>query len=89
MEEIERFLKREVGNQVDEKLLNRAFYRLLEELVLWDPLVNLDELTEGTFMADYIAPLFNRTIHYFNYTTTHSWYDITKFCILIFSMYFI
>ncbi|CAG8751634.1 10836_t:CDS:2, partial [Funneliformis caledonium] len=67
LEEIERFLKRDIGKQVDEKLLVRTFFRLLEECVLWDPIVNLDELTEGIFVVDYIAPLFNRTIHYFNY----------------------
>ncbi|CAI2168419.1 14522_t:CDS:2 [Funneliformis geosporum] len=79
VEEIERFLKRDVGKQVDEKLLIRTFFRLLEECVLWDPLVNLDELTEGIFVVDYIAPLFNRTIHYFNYTTMHSWIDVKSY----------
>ncbi|CAI2177409.1 11911_t:CDS:10 [Funneliformis geosporum] len=52
LEEIERFLKRDAGKRADEKLL--------EECVLWDPLVNLDEL--GKFVVDYIAPLFN--IHF-------------------------
>ncbi|CAG8616033.1 17993_t:CDS:2 [Acaulospora morrowiae] len=79
LEEIERFLKRDVGNQVDEKLLSRTFFRLLEECVLRDSLVNMNELTEGTFMVDYVAPLFNKTIHYFNYTTTHSWIDVRSY----------
>ncbi|CAG8823272.1 27814_t:CDS:2, partial [Gigaspora margarita] len=47
-EEIERFLKQYVGNQFRDRLLNRAFFRLLEECVLLDPSTNTNELTEGT-----------------------------------------
>ncbi|CAG8443522.1 20421_t:CDS:2 [Gigaspora rosea] len=57
-------------------LLTRAFFKLLKECILWDLSTNIDELTEGIFMIDFIAPLFNKTIHYFNYTTTHSWIDV-------------
>ncbi|CAG8786904.1 25460_t:CDS:2, partial [Dentiscutata erythropus] len=48
LEEIERFLKQYVGNQFRDRLLNRAFFRLLEECVLLDPSTDTNELTEGT-----------------------------------------
>ncbi|RHZ77734.1 hypothetical protein Glove_174g73 [Diversispora epigaea] len=48
---------------------------MLEQCVNWDSLVLASDVNEGTFIVDYIEFLFNTTIHYFNYITTHSWID--------------
>ncbi|CAG8562152.1 3022_t:CDS:10 [Ambispora gerdemannii] len=47
LEEIERFLKQYVGNQFRDRLLNRAFFRLLEECVLIDVASNASKLRRG------------------------------------------
>ncbi|CAJ0843440.1 2334_t:CDS:2 [Entrophospora sp. SA101] len=31
------------------------------------------KLNEAIYIVDYLEPIFNKTIHYFNYVTTHSW----------------
>ena len=75
MEEIEISLRQNSTAQSG-NILTRVFFRLLEECVLWEFSDNRDELTEGTFMMDFVAPLFNKSVHYFNHTTSHSWYGI-------------
>ncbi|CAG8721528.1 10892_t:CDS:2, partial [Dentiscutata heterogama] len=75
LETIERSLRQNF-TVLSGNLLTRAFFKLLEECILWEFSTNVDELTEGTFMIDFIAPLFNKTVHYFNYTTSHSWIDV-------------
>ncbi|CAG8503933.1 7059_t:CDS:2 [Scutellospora calospora] len=75
LETIERSL-RQNSTALSGDLLTRAFFKLLEECILWEFSTNVDELTEGTFVTDFIAPLFNKTVHYFNYTTSHSWIDV-------------
>ena len=63
-------------------LLNETFFRLLEECVTWNPSVDVNKMNEGTYIVDCIGPLFNKTIHYFNYVTIHSWYEIIL-CVLV------
>ena len=57
-------------------LLNETFFELLEECSTWNPSVDVNKMNEGTFIVDRVGPLFNKTIHYFNYVTIHSWYEI-------------
>ncbi|CAG8762457.1 44059_t:CDS:2, partial [Gigaspora margarita] len=73
-EEISRFIKLS-AMKYNGNLLNETFFNLLEECATWNPLVDTNKMNEGTFIVDYIGPLFNKTIHYFNYVTIHSWID--------------
>ncbi|CAG8810527.1 15004_t:CDS:2, partial [Racocetra persica] len=75
LETIERSLKQN-STVLSRNLLTKAFFRLLEECILWEFFTNVNELAERIFMMDFIVPLFNKTVHYFNYTTSHSWIDI-------------
>ncbi|CAG8815640.1 15748_t:CDS:10, partial [Gigaspora margarita] len=74
-EEISRFIKLSAV-KYNGNLLNETFFNLLEECATWNPLVDVNKMNEGTFIVDYIGPLFNKTIHYFNYVSIHSWIDI-------------
>ncbi|CAG8458145.1 8625_t:CDS:10 [Funneliformis mosseae] len=76
-EEIARFIKLSAVKQNEQNgsLLNETFFRLLEGCATWNPSVDVNKMNEGTFIVDYIGPLFNKTIHYFNYVTIHSWID--------------
>ncbi|CAG8621470.1 1539_t:CDS:2, partial [Ambispora gerdemannii] len=74
LEEIARFIKLSSVKQ-NGSLLNETFFRLLEECATWNSSVDVSKVNEGTFIIDYIGPLFNKTIHYFNYVTIHSWID--------------
>ncbi|CAG8601753.1 3652_t:CDS:2, partial [Acaulospora colombiana] len=73
-EEMSRFIKLSAV-KYSGNLLNETFFSLLEECATWNPLVDVNKVNEGTFIVDYIGPLFNKTIHYFNYVTIHSWID--------------
>ncbi|RIB22708.1 hypothetical protein C2G38_2173230 [Gigaspora rosea] len=57
LEEIESFLNTKLGIKLVKSYYPDVF-RLLEECVLWDSLVNMDELTEGTIdVRSYISKL--------------------------------
>ncbi|CAG8572674.1 3607_t:CDS:2 [Paraglomus occultum] len=75
LEDLEIYVRECSGKQHGSYVI-KTFYRLLEEYVLWDFSVNMEKLTEGTYIVDYLGPIFNKTIHYFNYVTTHSWISV-------------
>ncbi|CAI2189770.1 9995_t:CDS:2, partial [Funneliformis geosporum] len=74
LEELEKYIKECSISQ--NGYINKTFFRLLEEYVLWNPLIDMKKLNEANYIVDYLGPIFNKTIHYFNYVNTHSWISI-------------
>ncbi|CAG8625511.1 11215_t:CDS:10 [Funneliformis mosseae] len=74
LEELETYIKECSINQ--NGCINKTFFKLLEEYVLWNPLIDMKKLNESIYIVDYLGPIFNKTIHYFNYVTTHSWISV-------------
>nr|CAG8667726.1 4465_t:CDS:2 [Entrophospora candida] len=74
LEELEIYIKKCSINQ--NGCINKTFFRLLEEYVLWNPSIDMKKLNEAIYIVDYLGPIFNKTIHYFNYVTTHSWISV-------------